>query len=214
MSRFLGGGRTLVLSMGWESDEGLVEGAGTIHGTLPGAGCTEYDIGVARDGRDADEDPLQAFHFRGGGDLGPDYVPPLVRRAFEEWYEKLAAGGPAPSDGTRTNPPGPFQGPMNLLQQLAAEHTEKTGTRLSLPYRALDLCAETGELAQEILRDSGYGKHGAAKPSEKTVAELGDSLFSLLCMANEMHVDVEDVLRVTLTRYRRRLQGTGNLSAT
>ena len=147
MSRFLGGGRTLVLSMDWESDEGLVEGAGTIHGTLPGAGCTEYDIGVAKDGRDADEDPLQEFHFRGGGDLGPDYVPPLVRRAFEEWYEKLAAGGTAPSDGTRTNPPGSFRGPMNLLQQLAAEHTEKTGTRLSLPYRALDLCAETGELA-------------------------------------------------------------------
>ena len=51
-------------------------------------------------------------------------------------------------------------------------------TRLSLPYRALDLCAETGELAQEILRDSGYGKRGAARPSERTVAELGDSLFS------------------------------------
>ena len=92
---------------------------------------------------------------------------------------------------------------MNLLQQLAAEHTEKTGTRLSLPYRALDLCAETGELAQEILRDSGYGKHGSAKPGERTVAELGDSLFSLLCMANEMGVDVEDVLRATLTRYRK-----------
>ena len=65
-----------------------------------------------------------------------------------------------------------------------------------------------------MLRDSGYGKHGAAKPSERTVAELGDSLFSLLCMANEMGVDVEDVLRVTLARYRKRLQGTGNLSAT
>jgi len=37
------------------------------------------------------------------------------------------------------------------------------------------------------------------------VAELGDSLFSLLCMANEMNVDVEDVLRVTLVRYQKRL---------
>ncbi len=70
---------------------------------------------------------------------------------------------------------------------------------------ALDLCAETGELAQEILRDSGYGKRGAARPSERTVAELGDSLFSLLCMANEMNVDVEEVLRVTLARYQKRL---------
>jgi NTP pyrophosphatase (non-canonical NTP hydrolase) len=39
------------------------------------------------------------------------------------------------------------------------------------------------------------------------VAELGDSLFSLLCMANEMGVDVEDVLRATLARYRERRPG-------
>ena len=66
-------------------------------------------------------------------------------------------------------------------------------------------CRCGSELAQEVLRDSGYGKRGASKPSERTVAELGDSLFSLLCMANEMHVNVEDVLRETLVRYGKRL---------
>ena len=39
------------------------------------------------------------------------------------------------------------------------------------------------------------------------MAELGDSLFSLLCMANEMGVDVEDVLRAALARYRKRRPG-------
>ena len=29
--------------------------------------------------------------------------------------------------------------------------------------------------------------------SDKAVAELRDSIFSLLCMANEMNVDVEEV---------------------
>jgi NTP pyrophosphatase (non-canonical NTP hydrolase) len=94
---------------------------------------------------------------------------------------------------------------VNELQRMAAEYCEKTGRNLPLPYRALDLCAETGELAQEILRDTGYGKQGITKVSNKTVAEFGDSLFSLLCMANEMGVDVEEVLRATLTRYQKRL---------
>jgi NTP pyrophosphatase (non-canonical NTP hydrolase) len=99
---------------------------------------------------------------------------------------------------------------MNDLQRLVAEFSEKTDNKLSLPYRALDLCAETGELAQEILRDSGYGRRGIVKVSEKTVFELGDSLFSLVCMANEMGVDLEDVLRRTLSKYAKRAPGNGS----
>jgi NTP pyrophosphatase (non-canonical NTP hydrolase) len=98
---------------------------------------------------------------------------------------------------------------MNDLQRLVAEFSEKTDSKLSLPYRALDLCAESGELAQAILRDAGYGKREVAKVSEKTVAELGDSIFSLLCMANEMNVDVEEVLRNTLATYEKRWQRGG-----
>jgi NTP pyrophosphatase (non-canonical NTP hydrolase) len=98
---------------------------------------------------------------------------------------------------------------MNDLQRLVDEFSEKTDSKLSLPYRALDLCAETGELAQEILRESGYGKQIITKVSDKTVAELGDSLFSLLSMANEMNVDVEEVLGRTLDTYAKRWQRDG-----
>jgi len=98
---------------------------------------------------------------------------------------------------------------MHKLQQMVADFSEKTDTKLALPYRALDLCSETGELAQEILRQTGYGKQTITQASDKTVAELGDSLFSLLCMANEMNVDVEEVLKATLTRYAKRWQSGG-----
>ena len=98
---------------------------------------------------------------------------------------------------------------MLRLQQMVAEFSEKTDSKLALPYRALDLCSETGELAQEILRQTGYGKQTVTQASDKTLAELGDSLFSLLCMANEMNVDVEEVLNATLMRYSKRWQSGG-----
>jgi NTP pyrophosphatase (non-canonical NTP hydrolase) len=49
--------------------------------------------------------------------------------------------------------------------------------------------------------------------NDKTVAELGDSVFSLLCMANEMDVDVEEVLRTTLDTYSKRWRRDGGFSA-
>ena len=101
---------------------------------------------------------------------------------------------------------------MNKLQQMVAEFSERTGTRLELPYRALDLCSETGELAQEILRDTGYGKQAITRVSDKAVAELGDSVFSLLSMANEMDVDIEEALAAAIERYGKRLERDGQLS--
>lgn len=41
--------------------------------------------------------------------------------------------------------------------------------------------------------------------SDKTVAELGDAIFSSMSMANEMDVDVEEVLLGTLARYQKKL---------
>ena len=101
---------------------------------------------------------------------------------------------------------------MNKLQRMVAEFSERTGTRLELPYRALDLCSETGELAQEILRDTGYGKQAITRVSDKAVAELGDSVFSLLSMANEMDVDIEGALAAAMERYGKRLERDGRLS--
>jgi NTP pyrophosphatase (non-canonical NTP hydrolase) len=213
LTRELSGGRKLVLMMGWESDGNLIDGVGTIHGTLPGRGCTSYTIGVMKedDLDTVDENHLQEFHFRGGGELATNQVPPLVRRAFEEWFEKLMAGAPAESKVTglaKTPEAAPKH--VNELQWVVAEYCKKTGRNLSLPYRAIDLCAETGELAQEILRDSDYGKRRILKVSDKTVAELGDTLFSLLCMANEMEVDVQELLHSTLATYDRRQRNLGS----
>jgi NTP pyrophosphatase (non-canonical NTP hydrolase) len=101
---------------------------------------------------------------------------------------------------------------VNKLQQMVAEFSERTGTRLELPYRALDLCSETGELAQEILRDARYGKQDISRVSEKAVAELGDSVFSLLSMANGMNVDIEEALAAAIERYGKRLERCGRFS--
>jgi len=101
---------------------------------------------------------------------------------------------------------------MNKLQLMVAEFSEKTDSKLSPQYRALDLCSETGELAQEILRETKYGKQAITSVSEKTKMEFGDSLFSLMCMANEIGVDADEVLAATLERYAQRW-GRGGLDS-
>jgi NTP pyrophosphatase (non-canonical NTP hydrolase) len=97
---------------------------------------------------------------------------------------------------------------VNELQRMVAEYCDKANRSLSLPNRALDVCGETGELAQEVLRDTDYGKRRIVKVSKRAVAEFGDSLFSLLCMANEMDVDIEKVLKSTLEKYERQRRGS------
>lgn len=77
--------------------------------------------------------------------------------------------------------------------------------------RLLDLCAELGELAKEWLKDTQYGKQPLGQaPTENWQAELGDVLFSLLCLANESGVDAEQALDHALERYRQRIEKAGH----
>ncbi len=89
LSKDLGGNRKLVLHSDWESDEGLIDGAKSLDGSLLGAGATFCTLGIIV-GDDLDfERILQEFTFRGGGDLSPKDVPPKVKEAFDKWYETL-----------------------------------------------------------------------------------------------------------------------------
>ncbi len=90
------------------------------------------------------------------------------------------------------------------VARFAADH-ELNGT---LPYRALDLAAETGEIAAELTDSTAYG----TKPDEVAVArdELGDALFSLLLLCESLDVDAETALDESLAKYERRIDETGS----
>lgn len=86
-----------------------------------------------------------------------------------------------------------------------ADEQELDGT---VPYRALDLAAETGEIAAELTDSTAYG----TEPANADVArdELGDALFSLLLLCESLDVDAEAVLEESLAKYRRRIRETGS----
>jgi NTP pyrophosphatase (non-canonical NTP hydrolase) len=71
-------------------------------------------------------------------------------------------------------------------------------------YRLLDTVSELGELATEVNESTDYG----SDPEAVAVAEdeLGDALFALLALAEELGVDADDALDTALAKYERRLE--------
>jgi NTP pyrophosphatase (non-canonical NTP hydrolase) len=74
-------------------------------------------------------------------------------------------------------------------------------------YRLLDAVSEVGEVAKEVCASTRYG----AAPGSVDVAEdeLGDALFALLALCEELNVDAEAALETSLEKYADRLEETG-----
>lgn len=75
-------------------------------------------------------------------------------------------------------------------------------------YRLLDLAAEVGELAADANAASGYGAEPEALSVERD--ELGDALFALLALADDLEIDAGAALEESLAKYEGRLDTTGS----
>lgn len=76
---------------------------------------------------------------------------------------------------------------------------------IPIAERLLDLVSEIGEVAKEILKSTEYGKR-PFKPGEGWEDELGDTFFSLVCIANSTEVDLLAALEMALRKYESRLR--------
>ncbi len=65
------------------------------------------------------------------------------------------------------------------------------------------LVEETGELSREINDKEGYKKKRNSDEAEIEL-ELADVLFSLVCIANYYHIDLEAAFRTSLEKYTKR----------
>ncbi len=83
------------------------------------------------------------------------------------------------------------------------------------PYaRLLDISSEMGELAKEYLKHSKYGTDDFVL-TEDFEMEFGDTLYSLLSLADELNIDANIALDKALNKYRDRINnkksmGSGN----
>ncbi len=77
--------------------------------------------------------------------------------------------------------------------------------QIPVEFRMLDLISETGELSKEILLATDYGKVAPSfRPSFQD--EMGDVFFSLIALANQTGIDLEEALNQALEKYSERLK--------
>jgi len=70
-------------------------------------------------------------------------------------------------------------------------------------YRLLDLVAELGEVSKEALTSTAYGEDPDGV--DVSADEVGDVLFALLAVAEQLDVDAGAALDESLAKYRNRL---------
>jgi NTP pyrophosphatase (non-canonical NTP hydrolase) len=75
-------------------------------------------------------------------------------------------------------------------------------------YRLLDLAAEVGELAADANDASDYGADPDALDVNRD--EVGDALFALLALCDDLDIDAGTALEESLSKYESRLDERGD----
>ena len=78
--------------------------------------------------------------------------------------------------------------------------------------RYIDLVSEVGELGKELLKGSDYRRF-PLRVTDAAREELGDCLFSLLALFEEMEVAPDAALEEALSKYRERLSRRGDVGS-
>ena len=101
----------------------------------------------------------------------------------------------------------------NSFQRKVKEFCELYNIKCPLEYRILDVVSELGEFVKEIIKSTNYGKDEFIF-REEIKEELGDLLFSLIVVANELNINLEEALNLVIDKYKRRIEKRGTPSST
>jgi NTP pyrophosphatase (non-canonical NTP hydrolase) len=75
---------------------------------------------------------------------------------------------------------------MKNLQTSVEKFCTDNNLQCDAVARLLDLHSELGELSKEILKITNYGKNQIITKNKDLELEMGDALFSLICLANTL----------------------------
>lgn len=93
-------------------------------------------------------------------------------------------------------------------QQKVEKFAEKHGLQATSAFRILDLVAEVGEIASDAAKSADYGLEEEELDVKKD--ELGDAFFSLISVANDLGIDLEEALDKSLEKYESRISERGD----
>lgn len=91
------------------------------------------------------------------------------------------------------------------IQNRVKEFMEDKNLKSSIDVRIMDLNSEVGELNKEFIKITNYGKNDFIV-NEEFKKEIGDTLFSLLCLANESKINLNECLELVLVKYEKRFK--------
>lgn len=83
---------------------------------------------------------------------------------------------------------------------------------MSVHARLLDIQSEMGELAKEYLKSSKYGSNDFSV-TEDFKEEFGDVFYAILSLANELEINVEECVDVSLNKMKVRMEKKGTLGS-
>lgn len=94
---------------------------------------------------------------------------------------------------------------LSQLQKQIQKFVDENNWDSPPEHRVLDLVSEAGELAKEVLTVTKYGKESLVQ-NENLTYELGDTLYSLIVVANKFDINLEEALGLVLKKYKNRLK--------
>ncbi|WP_432662198.1 MazG nucleotide pyrophosphohydrolase domain-containing protein [Wukongibacter baidiensis] len=98
------------------------------------------------------------------------------------------------------------------IQKKIEKFTNEKNLNISPNVRIIDLVSEVGEMAKEILKATDYGKKNFIA-NEDWQEEMGDVLFSLICLANSTDINLEESLYKVLKKYEERFNIKGDIGS-
>ncbi len=98
---------------------------------------------------------------------------------------------------------------MPTFQKNVAQFVTEQRLTTSVEARLLDMLSEVGELSKEVLKSTRYGQV-PFNGTEDWEKELGDVMFSLVCLANDTGVNLETALSGALDKYAKRIAQKGD----
>ena len=67
-------------------------------------------------------------------------------------------------------------------------------------------------IGKEVLKGNNYGNEKFSK-TENLELEIGDGLFSLMCLANTLDINMEEALDKVLDKYNKRFEEKGSIGS-
>ena len=97
---------------------------------------------------------------------------------------------------------------ISEAQETVQDFAEENNLEGTVEFRIMDLVSEVGEVVKDATKSADYG----TKPEKLQVKrdEIGDVLFSLLMVCNDLDIDADEALENALKKYRNRIEEKGD----